>query len=250
MSLDPTRRTITAPGGAGWKDLGEALGELLQNVADGIGKSLMGILQGGVFASVDQASLYLTDGQEALEDEIELLSPLLDYGSVCMPAGQPHQGQGMLPFSRQIGPMRGVEIVHAQGGSGLRFLDKGLWEINLHVTASWVAVADGLIEIQANVYPPGGGGVYSTQSSILNPMRLEAIAVAFTSEQTHTISMTVVVPEPGYYVLARAARCAITRNFLGGPAWSRMTVQHLSREVDGPWWSGSEPSDDVEEQEE
>ena len=29
---------------------------------------------------------------------------------------------------------------------------------------------------------------------------------------------------------------------LGGPAWSRLAVQHLSRQVEGPWNSGSEQS--------
>ena len=116
MTEESAKALMRAPIDAAWEGAKLSLGGIL----NAIGLALQGILQGGLFSSIDQASLYLTDGQEALADEIELLSPLLDYGSVCMPAGQPHQGQGMLPFSRQIGPMRGVEIVHAQGGSGLR----------------------------------------------------------------------------------------------------------------------------------
>lgn len=251
VGIDVTGNTPSDPSGpVSWLDtmqnsagaLGDGLASGFSGIVNGIGNSLRGVSQGGIFSSIDEASQHIRDGQEDLESRADLLSPLLDYGSVSMPSGQPKSGTGFLPFNRQIGPMRGVEVRWGPGqhDHGLRFLDKGLWDIRMQCTASWLLAANGLVEVELNVYTPHGT-LFSQQKSIFNSQR-EGIASG-SSEQTHVINSSVVIPEPGYFVLVWVKRCAAQRGWLGGPAWSRLTAQHISRQVDGNWDDGSGNSD-------
>ena len=50
---------------------------------------------------------------------------------------------------------------------------------------------------------------------------------------TGTIVSSVVVPEPRYEVSAYVTRMSGARGIRGGPAWSRLAVQHIDRDVDG-----------------
>lgn len=188
----------------------------------------------------------LYDGQEDLNTRTDLLSTMMDYGSASMPAGQPASGEGFLPFTRQIGPMRNVSIHQgiSDNAWGLRLHDRGLWDLRLHVTASWTATSPTL-GISLNVYAPGGGSVYSTQKAQMNP----ALGALSGRSETTTMNIisSVVVPGPDYYVMAFVDRAASFRGWLGGPAWSRLTAQHISREVDGNWFTGAEGSDDSED---
>lgn len=172
---------------------------------------------------------WVKDGQEALNGRTDLLDPLLDYGSCSMPSGEPFTGTGFLPFNRQIGPSRNVTF---QNGS-MVLGAKGLWDLRLHATASWIKLLTSQLEVRLNVYSPDGS-VFSRQ-----------IARA-RNDESHTITIvsSIVVPEPGYFVRAFVQTAAPTRNWLGGPAWSRMTVQHISYETEGNFFTGSETSDD------
>lgn len=252
VGIDVTGNTPSDPSGpVSWLDtmqnsagaLGDGLASGFSGIVNGIGNSLRGVSQGGIFSSIDEASQHIRDGQEDLESRADLLSPLLDYGSVSMPSGQPTSGTGFLPFSRQIGPIRGIELFKGSSTNdhGIKFLEKGLWDIRMQCTASWLIAADGLVEVSLNVYPPQGGTPFSTQKSIFYSSRSGIADGA--SEQTHVINSSVVVPAPGYFVLVFVNRCAPQRGWLGGPAWSRLTAQHISREVDGSWDDGSGNSD-------
>lgn len=219
------------------------VGNIFGGVIEKIGQALMGITQGGMFSTIDDASTRIIDGQEALNDRTDLLSPLLDYGSVTMPSGQPFTGTGVLPFTRQVGPMRNVSVRTA-GGGGLTFGDKGLWDIRLQATGSWV-ITGGTTQVQVSliVYTPNGDW-YSEQRTMFAISSGDLIKNS--GEQTHVIVSSVVVPEAGYYVRARVALNSSTRKFLGGPMWSRLTAQHISREVEGNWDDGGESSDPTE----
>lgn len=213
------------------------LSGLFGSIINSIGMALQGILQGGIFNSVDQASLNIRDGQEDLANDLTLLSPLVDFGSAAMPAGQPFVGTGTLPFTRQIGIARNVEVRGGSGG-GLTLKDKGLWNLSLHAVGSWV-FAGGTYKVQValTVYRPDGV-LYSRQISMHT---IEETSNG--GEQTHSISSSVVVPAADYFVLAEVLHNASARRFLGGPQWSRLTAQHISRETTGNWGTGSEASD-------
>ena len=234
MTEESAKAAMRAPVDQAW---GNARGSLVGNIIGGLASSLMGIAQGGIFSGLDRAAETIHDGQEALNNRADLLDPLLDYGSVCIPAGLNITGTGPLPYRQQIGPMRGVSIRYGNvAGAGLSLDDVGLWDIRLQVTASWVRVLTSKFEVALNVYPPGGGSPFSSQRAIFSSG----------SEQTVTIVSSVVIDEPGYYAIPFVSTNASTRQVLGGPGWSRLTAQHITRDVDGSWGDGSENSDEPE----
>ena len=233
MTEESAKAAMRAPVDQAW---GNARGSLVGNILGGIANALAGVFDiGSIFAPIGQVMETYRDGQETLNDRTDLLSPLLDYGSVCMPAGMRFAGRGALPYSQQIGPMRGVSIAYDNSnyGAGLSLGDKGLWDIRLQVTASWVRILDAKFEVVLDVYPPDSWYPFSQQRAILTSEH----------EQTVTIVSSVVVPEPGYNVIPSVISNAGSRRVLGGPGWSRLTAQHIARDVDGAWADGSENSD-------
>ena len=213
--------------------LGSALGQGVASLIDGIADAIAGLAAPGtLMGRITHEMQFFRDGQQDLTDDVDLLSPLLDYGSAFIdPANRVH-GTGYAVFSRQLGPMRGCELITDSQG-GIRLLDKGLWDIRVHLTA------DGIVQISSNapfryelrVFTPSGT-LFSRQIFHANDM----------DPLTGTVVSSVVVDEPGYRVRVYVLKMASGRGVLGGPAWSRLAVQHLSRQVEGPWNSGSEPS--------
>ena len=87
------------------------------------------------------------------------------------------------------------------------------------------------VRIELRVYSPDGG-LYSVQSAASDGEPL----------LTQTIVSSVVVPDSGYRVRVYVTRMYSGRGILGGPKWSRLTVQHISRDVSGG--TGGENSDE------
>lgn len=218
--------------------LGSALGQGVSGLIEGIGSAIGGVFApGGLFAPIGDAVKDIRDGQLDLEDRADLLSPLLDYGTCFFPNTSSMTGNGRVPMVQQLGPARGLELLTDSGG-GFRFLDVGLWNIDVQVTAdsSWgeTLVGSGKFQVTVQVYRPDGT-VFSQQSgyiSNINPV-------------TITVVSSVVVEEPGCYVKVVISQMHSQRKVLAGPRWSRMTVQHISRQVDGPWATGSESSENT-----
>ena len=165
--------------------------------------------------------------------DVNLLSPLLDYGSCYVNPDNRLHGTGWAVFSEQIGPIRGCETI-ADSQGGIRLLDKGLWDIRLHLTAdgffSLPTQTTG-VRIELRVYSPDGG-LYSVQASANNDE----------NPATQTIVSSVVVPDSGYRVRVYVTKMYSGRGILGGPKWSRLTVQHISRDVSGG--TGAESSNE------
>lgn len=189
------------------------LNGLKNGLLDGIANALKGIALPG-FGAVAQAA---RDGQQDLNDRTDLLSPLLDYGSCYMRSVSGWGSLGILPFDQQLGPMRGCEL-HK---NGIRFEDKGLWDIRAQVTASWILLVPALVEWRVRVLKPDGSHFSEQRFTVTNKDLV-----------TGTVVTSVVVPEPGFYVVVEMLSLAPGREVLGGPAWSRLTVQHISRQTD------------------
>ena len=165
--------------------------------------------------------------------DVNLLSPLLDYGSCYVNPNNRVHGTGWAVFSEQIGPMRGCEMITDSQG-GIRLLDKGLWDIRLHLSADaffQLPTQTMNVRIELRVYSPDGG-LYSVQAAASDGEPL----------LTQTIVSSVVVPDSGYRVRVYVTRMFSGRGILGGPKWSRLTVQHISRDVSGG--TGGESSDE------
>lgn len=235
MPISPDQHSPSWDGGSARGDfeqgggtLGRALGEGFRGIVSGITDALNGVFStGSIFAGIGKYAKQVRDGQEDLNSRTDLLGVLMDYGSAY--SSTSFTGTGLVPFESQIGPMRNVSLV---SGGGLRFGDKGLWDIRVHLTMSWVAVLSNKVQVSVVVYNPQGAE-FSRQTS----------QDANSGNHTHTIVMSVVVPEEGYFVRVHVENNASTREVPRGPRWSRIVAQHISREVEGRWNRGSESSD-------
>lgn len=226
---------------SGGGTLGRALGEGFRGIVTGITDALNGVFSSGsIFAGIGKYAKTVRDGQQDLNDRTDLLSPLLDYGSVTSPAEPRLHGNGRINFTKQLGPMRGVEVYTNNDDSwtygGLRLLDKGLWDIYCQVTIDQIVLNLDLQfrYVDLDVHRPDGS-LYSTQRHIVNS----------DSRHSATIVTSVVIPEPGYRVLAYVRLGTDRRGVLSGPMYNRLTAQHISREVDGNWFKGNEKSTEV-----
>lgn len=209
--------------------LGQAIGGALNGMITGIGDAIRGVFEpGGVFSPIGEAAREITDGQTHLQDRMDLISALLDYGSAYIPEGRHLNGALTLPFTQQLGPMRGVRLK----GNGIELLSPGLWDIRALVTRSFaLTLAVNGMRTDVLVKRPDGS-TYSIQSHKNHNSEVS----------TATVITSVVVPEPGYYVEVYSYG-VIGRGVVGGPRWSRLTVQRISDETNGNWNMGSESSD-------
>lgn len=177
---------------------------------------------GARFAPIRQAWV---DGQLALNNRLDLLSPLLDYGSVYS-EGESWLGRRIMKFDQQIGPMRGCEIVEmgVDGvvGAGIRLLDKGVWDIRCQLTVSWVtAVNQQNVNVSIVVHNPDGSWFHETAYRM--PGTTDTSTISFMS--------SVVVPGEGYMVSVQVTSISPVREILGGAGNTRLTVQHISRSI-------------------
>lgn len=234
MTEESAKQAMRAPVDEAWSKAQRSLfGDLLSFITNGIADAIAGIAQPGTaFGRITHEMQYFRDGQEDLAGRADLLSPLLDYGSAYVNPNNRVHGTGYAVFSEQIGPMRGCELI-ADTQGGIRLLDKGLWDIRVHLTA------DGILQISSNgpfrfelrVFSPAGD-MFSRQ--VFNGNDIDPL--------TGTIVSSVVVPETRYRVRVYVTKMSSARGILGGPAWSRLAVQHIAREVDGAWGKGNEES--------
>lgn len=172
------------------------------------------------------------DGQTALKNRLDLLSPLLDYGSAYMDAQggflQFGNNHGVMPFSNQIGPMRNCEL----HDNGIRLLAAGLWDVRCQMAYgnNALGVGNGTVEWYVRVYRPDGT-LFSEQ------VGLEANVWTKTS----TIVSSVVVPDAGFVVKVEVSWIHGSRKLLGGPRNNRLVVQHISNRI-GVGGTGAEDS--------
>lgn len=188
------------------------------NLVKGIADAIRGISGlGSLFWPIREATQEFRDGQDALNDRTDLLSPLLDYGSCYAPNDETRlHGPGVINFSRQIGPMRGCHLE----GNTLVLDDKGLWDIRAHVVldAMVTLLYEPYMYANVNVYRPDGS-LYSQQSSTMSGAQTTSC----------TIVSSVVVPSAGYRVQVSIDKLDNVRGIKAGPRWSRLVVQHISR---------------------
>ena len=230
MGVNLSGETPTNPGAGkslfdllktGSGDLGAALGRSLDSIATDIAAALRGTLDGrNPFYKISEATKPFRDGQRDLENRVDLLSPLLDYGAVAL-SRDGNRDTGRLGFTDQIGPMRGVEKL---ASGGLRFLDKGLWLITLQLQPDQVILDFNIFvrtAVEIRVKRPDGD-VYSVRD----------IITGYGNEHTMTGVMPVVVPDPGYTVEIWCTEIRTLRKFVAGERASILTAQHITRKTD------------------
>lgn len=214
------------------KSAEEAQAGFMSGLGQAIAKPLLDIFNGIKPIGWEDVAKAFQDGQLKLLNSINLLSPLLDYGSAYMdPVGGFllfGQNHGVMPFTRQIGPMKNCELHEG----GIRLLEAGMWQISCMITISnnAINVGSGKFEWHVAVYAPDGS-LFSKQRSLQWNVR----------GKTDPIITSVVVPAPGYVVKVEITWIHGSREVYGGPANNRLIVQHISRTV-GIGGTGSEES--------
>ena len=205
-----------------FSNFNDGLASTLMNVLTGAGSMVLG---GAMELLRDLMSLRwsqvdeIADGQLALNGQVELLSPLQDYGSVYAlgSSGVLVVSTGTAPFDRQVGPMTGCHM--ASGGIVLD--DYGLWDIRCRMAFSWIEILSDKIEWEVRVVRHSDGAVFSQQKDYVRDPE----------STTREIVTTVVIPNDGYKyrVEAYISMLAPGREVFGGPAQNRLTVQHITR---------------------
>ena len=210
----------------------EGRNNFFDNIIGGIGKAfrdgLAGIVGGlgDLFSPVRKAAQEVRDGQLALDGRVDLVDPLLNYGSVYMPqpSGQKQANSWhRLPFTAKISTtMRSCSVLP---DGGIRLDHPGLWDIRAHIVAGF---ANGLLSRQVTldlrVVRPDG----STFSSLVGRTGAK-------SPDSITVISSVQVPEAGYEVQAWIYSQNYTASWGSGPVYSRLTVQQINsdREASG-----------------
>lgn len=190
----------------GFLNVGQAIGSLLDELSDAFK---------GLYEGDDPRLRDFMDGQLALNKAVGYLSPLLDYGSAYMRTSPTMSGIGRVWFSEQVGPMQGCEIVEGM----IRLDERGLWDIQSQIWASWLLGTSHTIEWEIRVLKPDRT-IYSLQAATVTTGQL--------NEQSLPLFTSVVIPDAGYFAEIWVTKNAGNREIKGGSARSRLTVKHIS----------------------
>ena len=210
----------------------EGRNNFFDNIIGGIGKAfqdgLAGIVGGlgDLFSPVRKAAQEVRDGQLALDGRVDLVDPLLNYGSVYVPQPSGVKQKNAwhrIPFTAKISTtMRGCSVLPA---GGIRLDRPGLWDIRAHLlTASATGLLPRDVTIHLRVVRPDG----STFSTLVG-------RTGSKSQESITVISSVQVPDPEYEVQVWIYSRNWESAWGSGPAYSRLTVQQINsdREASG-----------------
>ena len=212
------------------------------NIIGGIGKAfqdgLAGIVGGlgDLFSPVRKAAQEVRDGQLALDGRVDLVDPLLNYGSVYVPQPSGLKQKNSwhrIPFTAKISTtMRGCSVLPA---GGIRLDRPGLWDIRTHlVTGNAVGLLPREVTLDLRIVRPDG----STFSSLVG-------RTSSKSPDSITVISSVQVPDPGYEVQAWIYVHNYEANWGSGPAYSRLTVQQINSDSEASGDQDSEAPGEV-----
>ncbi|MEZ5152139.1 hypothetical protein [Rhodococcus zopfii] len=111
---------------------------------------------------LDSTPAWMTDGQNALRNRLDLLEQASGYGSAVMSKNWnvPYNQWVVLPFDAQLGPMKGAAVTAPAERSGWLTLKKGgLWRVDTHFTVQGYSMGvsmwwNGAIFIPITTYSP------------------------------------------------------------------------------------------------
>ena len=219
----------------------EGRNNFFDNIIGGIGKAfrdgLAGIVGGlgDLFSPVRKAAQEVRDGQLALDGRVDLVDPLLNYGSVYVPKASRGGANSWhrIPFTAKISTtMRGCSVLPA---GGIRLDRPGLWDIRAHfLTGVAVGLLPRVVTLDLRVVRPDG----STFSNLVGQTGSK-------SEESITVISSVQVPDPGYEVQAWIYVQNYDAAWGSGPAYTRLTVQQINSDSEASGDQGSEAPGEV-----
>ena len=220
----------------------EGRNNFFDNIIGGIGKAfqdgLAGIVGGlgDLFSPVRKAAQEVRDGQLALDGRVDLVDPLLNYGSVYVPQRSGRKQANSwhrIPFTAKISTtMRGCSVLP---DGGIRLDRPGLWDIRTHLlTSSATGLLPRAVTLHLRVVRPDG----STFSHLVGQHGSKLA-------DSITVISSVQVPDPGYEVQVWIYVQNYQTNWGSGPAYSRLTVQQINSDSEASGDQGSEAPDEV-----
>lgn len=120
----------------------------------------------------DSTPAWMTDGQNALRNRLDLLEQASGYGSAVMSKNWniPYNQWVVLPFDAQLGPVKGVAVTAPDERTGWLTLKKGgLWRVDTHFTVTGMSI--GLQFYYVGTTPI----FYNTYSPIFPKVALEVV---------------------------------------------------------------------------
>ena len=203
------------------KPVDDAMGKMAAGLRDGLvqgfADALRGVVRAPLFQDVADA---FEDGQAALVGRLDLLDGVRGYCQAYMSRNVNGEwginNTRMLPFDAPLGPSRGAHVDAAKGGIVLD--EPGLWTVSMlatgrstSYTASWLDTDS--VRATVRVHRPDGS-VYS-QKTLQNLAGKAAVAL--------TVSVPVVVDQPGFYITVEAYSSR-WRWWDGGTRYSALAV--------------------------
>ncbi|MDI9914340.1 hypothetical protein [Rhodococcus sp. IEGM 1379] len=155
----------------------------------------------------------IRDGQLDLNNNMNLLSPLQDYGSAYANTAGGISAAGQFGFTNQIGPMKKC---HLSGGR-IILDDYGLWDIQCKIWFDWTALG-GTTEWEIRILKPDGTLFSRSRTRMKDSDTFSSLDVT-----------SVVVPAVGYQVQIYITEVNVGRGVIGGPTFNRLAVKHISR---------------------
>lgn len=238
VTEDSVRSQVSGKALAPWAS---AHGSFFGTIIGGIGSALAAGIAGigntvgswaASFFESGTAVKQVRDGQADLNDRTDLLGSLLDYGAVSTQpgGGDAMKGTGRIPFSYQIGAKKGVRIAD----NCIILDDIGVWDLRGQITASWTAnVFNPELKVWLRVLRPDGS-IYSQQAHYAST----------TNSITIPIVTCVMVKEPGYKV-DMWAQADGSRGWWRGPEWTRLIVQHITRDISEGGTGGETSAEEI-----
>lgn len=160
------------------------------------------------------------DGQLDLNGRLDLLEGVQGYGAAYMTSNPAVVTVTRMPFTGQLGPLKGVRIL---ASGGLLLETKGLWQISATTLAKSTPFGGGDETVMyLSIREPGGGVIFSEIPDVKRPGG---------ARLTHHVTAPFVIPEPNFEVHVWVTS-AKWRNFAGGTSYSRLSaIKHDNRVV-------------------
>ena len=170
------------------------------------------------------------DGQTALKNRLDLLDGVRGYCQAYMSRNVNGEwgtnNTRMLPFDAPLGPSKGAHVDASKGGIVMD--EAGLWTISLMCTARWTSYTSSWLDtdsvrVTLRVHRPDG--------SVYSQKMLQYLAGK--SAVSPTVSVPVLVDEPGFYVTVEAYSSR-WRWWDGGTRYSALAVVKHDNRVINP----------------
>ena len=206
----------------------EARNGFVAGLRESIVKPLQQVFAGLRPPGWEQVAEAFEDGQTALKNRLDLLDGVRGYCQAYMSRNVNGEwgtnNTRMLPFDAPLGPSKGAHVDASRGGIVMD--EAGLWTISLMCTARWTSYTSSWLDtdsvrVTLRVHRPDGS-VYSQK--VLQYL-------AGKSAVSPTVSVPVLVDEPGFYVTVEGYSSR-WRWWDGGTRYSALAVvKHDSRLV-------------------